>query len=67
VLRPGAVFAGLDSRLNLRFRVLHIRDTMIVVDPRTLPDRLRAAGFVDVEVETNPRQFRFRARKPAHS
>jgi ubiquinone/menaquinone biosynthesis C-methylase UbiE len=66
VLRPGGVFAGLDSRVSLRFRVLHIRDTMVVVDPRTLPDRLRAAGFTDVEIESTPRQFRFRATKPAH-
>jgi hypothetical protein len=34
---------------------------MVVVDPATLPDRLRAAGFTDVEVEANPRAFRFRA------
>jgi SAM-dependent methyltransferase len=61
VLRPGGVFAGLDSRLSLRFRLLHIGDTMVVVDPATLPDRLRAAGFADVDVEANPRAFRFRA------
>ncbi len=61
VLRPGGVFAGLDSRISLRFRLLHIGDTMVVVDPATLPDRLRAAGFTDVEVEANARAFRFRA------
>lgn len=61
VLRPGGVFAGLDSRLNLRFRLIHVGDTMTVVDPATLPDRLRAAGFTDVEVDVVPRVFRFRA------
>jgi hypothetical protein len=55
------VFAGLDSRLNLRFRLIHIGDTMTVVDPATLPDRLRTAGFTDVEVDAVPRAFRFRA------
>jgi SAM-dependent methyltransferase len=45
VLRPGGVFAGFDSQLSLRFRFLHLGDTMVVVDPKTFPDRLRAAGF----------------------
>ncbi len=64
VLRPGGVFAGSDSQLSLRFRLYHLFDTMVVVDPRTLPERLSAAGFVDVEVETRG-ALRFRARKPA--
>jgi SAM-dependent methyltransferase len=63
VLRPGGVFAGSDSRLSLRFRLYHVFDTMVVVDPRGLPARLAAAGFVDVEVETRD-AVRFRARKP---
>jgi SAM-dependent methyltransferase len=61
VLRPGGVFAGLDSRLNLRFRLIHIGDTMTVVDPDGLPDRLSAAGLAGIEVDTVPRAFRFRA------
>jgi SAM-dependent methyltransferase len=61
VLRPGGVFAGLDSRLNLRFRLIHIGDTMTVVDPDGLPDRLSAAGLTGIEVDTVPRAFRFRA------
>jgi ubiquinone/menaquinone biosynthesis C-methylase UbiE len=64
VLRPGGVFAGLDSRVNLRFRLLHVFDTMVVVDPATLPDRLAAAGFTDTDITATPRHFRFRARKP---
>src|SRR5215468_2685692 len=44
VLRPGGVFAGTDSQPNWRFRLIHLFDTMVVVDPQTLPDRLRAAG-----------------------
>ncbi|HEY0804083.1 MAG TPA: methyltransferase domain-containing protein [Pseudonocardiaceae bacterium] len=65
VLAPGGVFAGSDSQLNLRFRLLHLADTMNVVDAATLPDRLAAAGFSDVEVEHEPRRIvRFWARRP---
>jgi SAM-dependent methyltransferase len=64
VLAPGGVFAGSDSQLNLRFRLLHIGDTMVVVDPATLPERLAKAGFADVRVEHDPgRIVRFWATK----
>jgi SAM-dependent methyltransferase len=65
VLRPGGVFAGSDSQPSLRFRLLHIGDTMVVVDPATLPDRLAAAGFGDVRVERDPGIVRFWATKPS--
>ena len=61
VLRPGGVFAGSDSRPNPLFRVLHLGDTLVPVDPDTLPDRLRKAGFTQVDVDANARRFRFRA------
>jgi SAM-dependent methyltransferase len=61
VLRPGGTFAGSDSRVNLRFRLLHIGDTMVAVDPARLPDRLRAVGFEEVHVDVVPRSLRFRA------
>ncbi len=64
VLRPGGVFAGSDSRLSFRFRLLHIGDTMNVVDPDELPERLRLAGFEDVEVTPREGAFKFRATKP---
>jgi ubiquinone/menaquinone biosynthesis C-methylase UbiE len=64
VLRPGGVFAGTDSLPNLRFRLLHLFDTMVTVDPATLPARLAAAGFTGVEVAATTRRVRFRARKP---
>jgi SAM-dependent methyltransferase len=67
VLRPGGVFAGYDSQLSLRFRMLHLGDTMVVVDAKTFADRLRAAGFTDVHIEHEPkRSIAFRARKPEH-
>jgi SAM-dependent methyltransferase len=61
VLRPGGMFAGSDSRLSLRFRILHIGDTMVVVDSRTLPDRLRRAGLTDPQMELSDRSLRFQA------
>lgn len=64
VLRPGGMFAGSDSRLSLRFRILHLRDTMTVVDPETLPDRLRLAGFTDPRLVLSDRSVSFRATRP---
>ncbi len=61
VLRPGGTFAGSDSRLSMRFRLLHVGDTMVVVDPATLPARLNAAGLTDVRTGLSDRSLRFRA------
>jgi SAM-dependent methyltransferase len=64
VLRPGGILAGTDSLYSLSFGLLHVFDTMVVVDPCTFPDRLRKAGFDDVQVDVlKPYAFRFRARK----
>ena len=62
VLKPGAIFAGVDSLDSFRMRLFHIRDTLVPVDPTTLRRRLERAGFESVVVETNGRAFRFRAR-----
>jgi SAM-dependent methyltransferase len=64
LLKPGGVFAGTDSLDGRIFRFLHLFDTLVVVDPGTLPARLTDAGFEDVQVDTNAHAFRFRARKP---
>lgn len=65
VLRPGGVFLGSDSRgQGLRFRLLHIRDTKLLVDPATLPGRLSDAGFDKVDVDAGP-PLRFRALRAA--
>jgi len=64
VLQPGGVFAGSDSRLSFRFRLLHIGDTMNVVDTDELPERLRKTGFEDVEVTLRDGAFKFQAQKP---
>ena len=61
VLKPGSVFAGTDSLASTKLRIVHIGDTYVPVDPNGLPERLRAAGFFDVEVERGDTRFRFRA------
>jgi SAM-dependent methyltransferase len=65
VLRPGGVFAGSDAVPSLMFQILHFRDTWNPVSPETLPDRLRAAGFQDVNVEVQTGRQRWRAVKAA--
>jgi SAM-dependent methyltransferase len=61
VLRPGAPFAGSDSRPSIAFRLAHLADTMVLVDPDTFADRLDSAGFTGIEVEPAKGAFRFRA------
>lgn len=65
VLRPGGVFAGSDSTIGPLFRLAHLFDTMVLVDPATFAGRLTEAGFVDADVDRGRHAFRFRARKPA--
>jgi SAM-dependent methyltransferase len=65
VLRPGGVFAGSDGVPSLMFQILHFRDTCNPVPPETLPDRLRAAGFQDVDVKVGTGRQRWRAVKAA--
>jgi SAM-dependent methyltransferase len=65
VLRPGATFAGSDGLDGRGFRLAHLFDTCVAVDPGTLPGRLEGAGFTDVEITLGKGSFRFAARKPA--
>jgi len=65
VLRPGGVFAGSDSVGSVKFRILHFRDTCNPIAPAALPDRLRAAGFHDVDVDVLGGRQRWRAVKAA--
>jgi SAM-dependent methyltransferase len=62
VLRPGGIFAGTDSIYSPSLRLLHMFDTMVLVDPRSFPARLTAAGFTGIQVDVNEHAFRFRAR-----
>jgi SAM-dependent methyltransferase len=66
VLRPGGTFAGTDSvGGSLRFKLLHIGDTLTLIEPATFPERLVAAGLIEPEVEVQGTRMRFRARRPA--
>jgi SAM-dependent methyltransferase len=65
VLRPGGLFIGADSTTNLRFRLYHIADTCVPVDPQQLTPRLETAGFADVAVKVRREGgFNFSAHKP---
>jgi SAM-dependent methyltransferase len=64
VLRSGGTFAGTDSRTGPLFRLAHLHDTCVLVNPRDLTQRLATAGFCDVEVEPDRRAFRFSGRRP---
>jgi ubiquinone/menaquinone biosynthesis C-methylase UbiE len=65
VLRPGGTFAGTDSAgTGLLFKLIHVGDTLNLIDPDRLPDRLADAGLTDATVERGGRSMRFRARKP---
>ncbi len=59
VLAPGGVFVGTDSRMSLRMKLFHWFDTMVIVDPKTFPGRLRRAGFTDTQIELSEGAFRF--------
>jgi SAM-dependent methyltransferase len=65
VLRPGGVFVGRDSRPGWRLRLLHVFDTLVLLDPDELPGRLREAGFDPVEVIADDLDLRFVGRAPA--
>lgn len=64
VLRPGGAFAGADSLASPVLSVLHLFDTVLMVDPVSLPARLKAAGFENVQLDVSRYGFRFSACKP---
>jgi ubiquinone/menaquinone biosynthesis C-methylase UbiE len=65
VLRPGGVFAGTDSvGTGIIFKLIHVGDTLMPLDPDALPARLAAAGLEDVKVSRRDGTFRFQATKP---
>lgn len=61
VLRPGGVFAGMDSTPSFRWNLYHLFDDRNPVDPAALPARLESAGFSSVSVRTRDGGFSFRA------
>ena len=64
VLRPGGSFAGTDSiGTGTLFRLIHLGDTLLPIDPGEMPARLEAAALEDVKVNRVENSFRFRARR----
>jgi len=64
VLRPGGTFAGTDSiGTGWLFQVIHVRETLNLIDPDSMPGRLQAAGLSVDEVKRGGRSFRWRAVK----
>lgn len=63
VLRPGSALVASDSLGSDELAAHHADDTYHPIDPSTLPDRLAAAGFTDVDVRTNPHGWAVRAHK----
>ncbi|HEY7801072.1 MAG TPA: class I SAM-dependent methyltransferase, partial [Dehalococcoidia bacterium] len=61
VVRPGGVFAGVDSFDTPEWRKLHIDDVCVAVPPETIEARLRAAGFSKVEVLPDEHRLQFHA------
>lgn len=53
VLKPGAPLVASDSLASEELEALHDGDTYNPIDPSTLPARLTAAGFGDIDVRTN--------------
>jgi len=51
-----------DSLASDELEAHHVGDTYNPVDPSSLPARLTAAGFVDVDVRTNPSGWAVSAR-----
>lgn len=62
VLRPGGIFAGSDSRTGPLFRVAHLFDTMVLVDPEKFGTRLEKAEFEQVSVLMAEKAFKFQGR-----
>lgn len=51
VLRPGGLLIGSDSIAGDELDKFHEGDVYVPCDPDAMPERLRAAGFVDIAVE----------------
>jgi len=65
VLKPGGLLTGSDSTPSFRWRLFHLFDTCVPVDPETFAARLETAGFRDAQIERRPEYntFKFTARK----
>jgi SAM-dependent methyltransferase len=58
-LRPGGVFVGMDPRMSLGLRLVHLGDTCVPLAPETISRRLAAAGFHHIAVEARSGYVKF--------
>jgi ubiquinone/menaquinone biosynthesis C-methylase UbiE len=63
VLKPRAVSLASDNLPNFVMKLIHIGDTMVLVDPKTVRPGLEAAGFGDISIDNNSYMFRCVARR----
>ena len=63
VMRPGGVFAGVDSPDTPDFRAMHVDDVCNPVPADTLERRLLDAGFAAATVNQNDYVIEFRAHR----
>jgi ubiquinone/menaquinone biosynthesis C-methylase UbiE len=45
VVKPGGMFVGADSVQSLKMHLFHFADTMVCIDPKSLPVRLERRWF----------------------
>ena len=65
VLKPGGTFAGTDSvGGSLKFKLLHLGDTLTLIAPGGFAERLTRAGLSEPVVEARGGRMRFRAQRP---
>jgi SAM-dependent methyltransferase len=64
LLRPGALFAGIDARDVEPIRRGHDGDTFTPIDPDAFPERLRRLGFGATTIGTTEHHFSFVTRVP---
>ena len=64
VLKPGGVLLGVDSLPSPAWHKLHEGDVCVPIDPLTLAERLRQAGFVEPKITVWSIGTRFEARTP---
>ena len=63
VLRPRGIFVGVDSLPSFLMRLVHLGDTLTLVSPDSLNQRLESAGFTEPDVEVASSRFRFSAKR----
>ena len=65
VLRPGGSFLAFEIEDNLLHRVIHVGSVFVPIDRADIADRLCAAGFSDVKLDSRSGGFRFCATRPS--